>query len=85
VFYDLGTLTPGDTVEVTRDDGTVAVVTVDVVRSYPKESFPTVEVYQNLNHAGLRLITCGGTFDPAKSSYENNIVVFATLSSSRPA
>jgi len=85
VFYSLGSLNPGDTVEISRDDGTVAVFTIDAVRLYDKDDFPTVEVYQNLDHAGLRLITCGGTFDPTIHSYESNIVVFATLTSSHPA
>ena len=79
VFYELGALKPGDTIEITRADRTVAVFRVDAVRSYPKASFPTEEIYGNLDHAGLRLITCGGTFDPAKGSYESNIIAFASL------
>ena len=85
VFYELGALQPGDTVEVTRQDNTVAVFTIDAVRSYPKSDFPTLEVYGNLDHAGIRLITCGGEFDPNASSYESNIVAFGTLTSSRAA
>jgi hypothetical protein len=64
-------------------DRTVAVFKVDHVRSFPKAAFPTEEIYGNLDHAGLRLITCGGTFDPAKRSYELNIIAFASLVSSR--
>ncbi|GAA2015413.1 class F sortase [Nakamurella flavida] len=85
VFYELGALKPGDTIEVTRQDNTVAVFTIDAVRSYPKSDFPTLDVYGNLDHAGIRLITCGGEFDPAASSYESNIIAFGTLTSSRPA
>lgn len=81
VFYNLGKLKPGDTVDVTRKDGKVAVFRIDGVRSYPKDKFPTEEVYGNLDHAGLRLITCGGVFDPDKGSYESNIVAFASLAS----
>ena len=82
VFYNLGNMKPGDHVSVTRADGITAVFKVDAVRSYPKNDFPTVEVYQNLDHSGLRLITCGGTFNVTEGSYENNIVVFASLESS---
>ncbi len=85
VFYELGNLKPGQEIDVTRKDGTVAVFKVDGVRSYPKAQFPTKEVYGNIDHAGLRLITCGGTFDPSKSSYESNIIAFASLVSSHPA
>lgn len=83
VFYKLGTMKPGDEVDVTRADGSVAVFKVDGVRSYGKNEFPSEVVYGNLDHAGLRLITCGGTFDPNVGHYESNIVAFASLVSSR--
>lgn len=85
VFYKIGSLTPGQEVDVTRKDGSVAVFKIDGVRSYPKDQFPTKDVYGNIDHAGLRLITCGGTFDPNKGSYESNIVVYASLKSSHQA
>lgn len=85
VFYKIGSLVPGQEVDVTRQDGTVAVFTIDGVRSYPKAQFPTKDVYGNIDHAGLRLITCGGTFDPSISSYESNIVAYASLKSSHKA
>jgi sortase (surface protein transpeptidase) len=85
VFYHLADLRPGDAVDVARDDGTVARFTVDEVRQVAKRGFPTLEVYGNLDHAGLRLITCGGEFDPDAGSYESNIIVFASLIGSRSA
>lgn len=85
IFYDLGKLVPGDTVEVTRSDNTVAIFQVDGVREYQKAQFPTLQVYGNLDHAGLRLITCGGAFNNDTGHYESNIVVFASLVSSRAA
>ena len=84
IFYRLGTLRPGDTATVTRADHIVAVFRVDSVEKYAKSSFPTLQVFGNTDHAGLRLITCGGTFNPAKQSYEDNIVVYAHLTSSHP-
>jgi len=85
VFYDLQKLQTGDSVEVSREDGTVAIFSIDVVQTVQKSAFPTLAVYGNLDHAGLRLITCGGEFDPDARSYESNIIVFATLSGSRLA
>ena len=85
VFYHLGDLQPGNLINITRGDGTVAVFRVDGVRSYPKNDFPTPTVYGNLDYAGLRLITCGGVFDPDAHSYESNIVAFASLVSSHRA
>ncbi len=40
VFYRLGDLRPGQTVQVTRADHTTAVFTVDTVRRFPKNDFP---------------------------------------------
>lgn len=82
VFFDLGNLRPGDEVLITRRDGTVAMFTVEAVRQYPKDEFPTELVYGETNHAALRLITCGGEFDRGERSYRDNIVVFATLAGS---
>jgi sortase (surface protein transpeptidase) len=85
VFYDLGFLRPGDTIEIGRDDGSVAVFAVASVETVPKASFPTLLVYGNIDHAGLRLITCGGSFDENARSYQDNVIAFASLVSSRPA
>ena len=79
VFFDLGALHPGDRVEVARADGTVAAFAVDRVVSYPKSDFATLDVYGNTPGPELRLITCGGEFDASQRSYEDNIVVFASL------
>ena len=84
VFFRLGSLQPGDPVDVALADGTVAVFTVTGVREYPKASFPTAVVYGNTAFAALRLITCGGAFDYTTHHYLSNTVVFASLTSSHP-
>jgi sortase (surface protein transpeptidase) len=78
VFARLARLTPGDRIVVTRQDRSVAVFRVTRVRQYPKSSFPTAAVYGDLDHAGLRLITCGG-LDQVAEKYRANVVVFADL------
>jgi hypothetical protein len=45
---------------------------------YAKDRFPTEQVYGPALSPELRLITCGGTFDPATGSYLSNVVVYAT-------
>lgn len=79
VFYRLGELRAGNTVLVTRRDGSIAVFEVMRVRRYPKDHFPTDRVYGNTNHAALRLITCGGVFDFSTGHYVDNIIAFASL------
>jgi hypothetical protein len=85
VFFRLGGLRQRDSISITRSDGTIAVFKVERVVEYAKAKFPTQAVYGNLDHAGLRLITCGGIFDPAIRSYESNIVVYASLVSTHKA
>ena len=84
VFYRLHIMKPGNLVTITRADRSKAVFRVTVVGQFPKAHFPTNRVYGNLDHAGLRLITCGGTFDSQSGHYEDNIVVFADLIDSSP-
>ena len=79
VFYDLAGLAAGDEVRVTRTDGTVAVFVVTAVEEYAKDEFPTDRVYGDIDHAGLRLITCGGSWNAETRHYESNTVVFAEL------
>ncbi|MPZ60704.1 MAG: class F sortase [Propionibacteriales bacterium] len=79
VFYELSSLRPGDAVRVRRADGVVAVFTVDRVVAFSKDDFPTGLVYGDIDHSGLRLITCGGTYEPDTGGYEDNTVAFASL------
>ena len=85
VFFELGEMRQRDKIYVTRADGTVATFEVERVAEYKKAHFPTRKVYGNIDHAGLRLITCGGTFDSSIHSYESNIVVDAALVSAHHA
>jgi sortase (surface protein transpeptidase) len=85
VFYRLARLRPGDRVVVSRADGRRAVFGVRRVTRFEKTRFPTREVFGPIDHAGLRLITCGGTYDAAAHRYLANVVVFATLVAARPA
>jgi len=77
VFFRLSSLRPGDRVYVRRADGTLAVFRVTVVRQFPKDSFPTSAVYGPAPDPEVRLITCGGTFDPQLGSYLSNTIVYA--------
>jgi hypothetical protein len=79
VFYRLRDLVPGNEVSVVREDGSTAIFRVQAVERFAKDAFPTDAVYGDLDHSGLRLITCGGSFDSQARSYEDNIVVFADL------
>jgi len=81
VFFKIGAMRPGQIIDVTRADRSVAHFRVDAINSYPKDKFPTQTVYGPIDYAGLRLITCGGAFNSSTRSYESNTVVFASLRS----
>jgi hypothetical protein len=77
VFFRLPGLQRGDRVYIRRADGTLAAFRVTSVQTYPKDTFPTQAVYGPTPDAELRLITCGGAFDPSSGSYLSNVVVYA--------
>jgi hypothetical protein len=83
IFFHLGAVLPGDEIMVTRSDGLIAVFVVDGVRSYPKDHFPTFLVYGPTEGSTLRVITCGGRWNSAARSFEDNIVVFASFTEFR--
>ncbi len=85
VFFRLGALRPGDSIDVTLADGITAVFRITGVRQYLKTSFPAKTVYGATGYAALHLITCSGAFDYATGQYLSSTVVFASLTSSRPA
>lgn len=77
-FLRLDELERGDKVRVDRENGSTAVFRISAVQEFSKQAFPSRRVYSNIDHAGLRLITCGG-YDAESGEYRTNVVVFAEL------
>ncbi|MGV9883209.1 class F sortase [Streptomyces sp. NPDC003006] len=82
VFYELGALRKGRTIEVERRDGSVAVFTVDANEVYDAKDFPDEKVYGAAPRPELRVITCGGKYSK-RTGYQGNVVVFAHLTAVR--
>lgn len=78
VFQNLGALTKGDTIEISRADRRTAVFAVDAVEVYDKKKFPDEKVYGSSGLPELRVITCGGRYTK-HTGYQGNVVVYATL------
>jgi LPXTG-site transpeptidase (sortase) family protein len=78
VFYRLHELKRGARISVRYHDATVtfAVTSTEEVR---KSALPTKRIWGATNKPVLRLITCGGEFDPAARSYLDNVIVYAGL------
>jgi hypothetical protein len=82
VFYSLGALVKGATIEIDRADRRTAVFTVDAVELYDKKAFPSRKVYAGTGRPELRVITCGGDY-VKNAGYRGNTVVYATLTAVR--
>jgi len=82
VFFRLGALRPGNHINVKLADGITAVFRVTGVREYAKDEYPANTIYAPSDYAALRVITCGGDFDPTTGHYLSSVVVFASLVSS---
>jgi sortase (surface protein transpeptidase) len=81
VFYRLGALKKGSTIEVDRRDGGTALFSVDAVEVYDAKAFPDEKVYGPAARPELRVITCGGGYSRT-TGYQGNVVVFAHLTGS---
>ncbi|GAA2681383.1 MULTISPECIES: class F sortase [Streptomyces] len=77
VMKDVGKIEPGDTITVTREDGTRAVFAVTALEQVDKDAFPTDKVYGRTDRPELRLITCGGEITDGHRP--DNIIVYAGL------
>jgi hypothetical protein len=82
VFSRLPEIKNGDTIEIKRQDKTTAVFTVGGVEQASKKTFPTQRVYGDQANAQLHLITCGGVYDRTIGHYTDNVIVYATMTSS---
>ncbi|MFB4301206.1 class F sortase [Actinomadura sp. NTSP31] len=83
VFYRLKELKPGDKIQIGRKDGTTATFTVERTQRVGKDAFPHQKVFgESLDHAALRLVTCGGAFDPKAGHYTENLIVYSKLTGS---
>lgn len=80
VFYRLKELKPGDKIQIARKDGSTATFAVEKAQRVDKDAFPHKKVFAaSLDHAALRLVTCGGAFDPKSGHYKDNLIVYAKL------
>ncbi len=77
VFFRLRELRRDDRITVVRTDGSKVVFAVYASERVAKNDFPTDRVYGDTRGPELRVLTCGGRFDPVSKSYEDNVVVYA--------
>jgi len=76
-FFNLSDLEAGDQIEVEMTDGSVHLYKVTDRSEYEKTELPAQDLFRKTGSTVLKLITCGGQFDPAARSYLSNVVVTA--------
>jgi len=80
VFYHLGKLAMGDSIEVDLANGQKKQFTVRTVRQLPATDAATALFARDYQlPSQLNLITCGGTWNNAAHAYTDRIVVVASL------
>jgi LPXTG-site transpeptidase (sortase) family protein len=79
VFFYLGQVKKGDEVIVDREDGSSVIYTITELERVEQGTFPTEKVYGSLPYAGIRLITCSGSYDRGEKRYSHNLIVYGEL------
>ena len=75
VFYNVGNLVEGDTVDMTGEDGNVYRYKVQWVQLYDADNAPIQDIVGSTGETSLTMITCGGTFDYQTGHYLSRTVV----------
>lgn len=80
IFADLPQIEIGDSVEVTRQDGSVATFTIYRTEQFDKsrDGFPTLRVYGNTTGPEIRLLTCDG-LNSETGVLEDNFIAYGKL------
>lgn len=77
LFYELPALDPGSTIWIEDHRGQQHQFHVDRIERHSRDAFPTTAVYGPTTQPTLRLLTCGGEYDP-EEGYADNYIVFAS-------
>ena len=77
VFRNLTDMRPGDTFSVNFSDGSAREFVVFGLRQWSKLEIPLEDLFARDGTPRLVLITCGGNFNRALDSYDDNVVVIA--------
>lgn len=79
VFYKLPKLEAGDIVTVSRVDRRPVRYVIEDLGVWAKSNFPSEIVYGATPISELRLITCGGVFNPSTGHYTDNVIAFGRM------
>jgi LPXTG-site transpeptidase (sortase) family protein len=84
VFWNVGQLEQGDTIEVRLEDGTVYTYAVAEKEQIYADGAAVGEIVGPSANEIITLITCGGTFDNVSGQYDQRVIVRAQRVSDAP-
>lgn len=81
VFFNLKKLAAGDTIQITKGDGTELAYSVAKVVAFDadKVDMPSLMQSADSSKSGLNMITCGGKYDSKSKEFTQRIAVYAIL------
>jgi sortase (surface protein transpeptidase) len=77
VFWDLGTLSEGDVIQVRMEDGTQYEYRVTAIATFDEATAPVHDIVSPTTTPSITLITCAGSFDEGTRLYDQRLVVRA--------
>ena len=78
-FYYLKNLKAGDEVLIYDQSGDVATFQVDSTETILKSDLPKDKIWNNTKESVIRLVTCGGAYNPTTKHYLSNVIVYGHL------
>ncbi|MFI5212739.1 MAG: class F sortase [Candidatus Saccharimonadales bacterium] len=81
IFYRLHDLQTGDTIQIERGDKQLLTYSIVKVDQVPVDQVDMTSMMRSVTPGtqGLNLITCGGTYNQARKTYDDRILVYAVL------
>ncbi len=69
---------PGQLIRLSSDGGRTTTYRVDDVRAVAKSRLALADLFDRTGSPRLRIVTCGGRYEPDNGGYQQNLVVSAT-------
>ena len=85
VFYYLDTLSKGDQIIVTDQNGKQFTYVVTDNEVYPVDGLPNQQIFASTDAARLNIITCHGQYENSIQTYNQRTVIYSVLTGSQPS
>ncbi len=79
IFWPLRDVKEGDSVYISREDGSIVTFSVYKTEIIEQDKFPTEKVYGETEESEIRLVTCSGYYDQNRKRYSHNLIIYGIL------